>query len=141
MSFKYVPSLTRRKLTSPLPPTLTQFVRSQARKILPAAAFVLKSQREATDIALELNATVDMFSGATARWAAANLLKERGEVVLSPADRVRNLTDAPAYRREKRELNKAHPLSFNSFVFLTCGDGRYYSQNKWARGGFVGPSL
>lgn len=50
---------------------------------------MLKSQREATDIALALNATVDMFSGATARWAAADLLKERGEVVLSPADRVR----------------------------------------------------
>ena len=71
---------------------------SQARKILPAAAFVLKSKREATDIALELNATVDVFSGATARWAAADLLKERGEVVLSPADRVRQPTDALAHR-------------------------------------------
>lgn len=66
-----------------------QYFCFQARKVLPAAAFVLTSEREATDIALALNATVDMFSGATARWAAADLLKERGEVILSPADRVR----------------------------------------------------
>ena len=63
--------------------------RFQARRVLPAAAFVLKSQRDATDIALALNATVDAYSGVTARWAAADLLKQRGEVVLSPADRVR----------------------------------------------------
>lgn len=36
-----------------------------------------------------LNASGDIFSGAAARWAAADQLKERGEIVLSPADRVR----------------------------------------------------
>lgn len=60
----------------------------QARKILPAAAFVLKNQREATDVALALNASVDPFLGESARWAAAKLLKERGDVTLSPAARV-----------------------------------------------------
>lgn len=78
-----------RKTPSSTTTATRPILRCQARKVLPSAAFVLKSQREATDIALELNATVDMFSGATARWAAAELLKERGEVVLSPADRVR----------------------------------------------------
>ncbi|CAM9129624.1 unnamed protein product, partial [Hapterophycus canaliculatus] len=62
---------------------------AQARRNLPAAAFVLKDQREATDVALALNATVDKYSGSAAKWAAADLLKERGEVILSPADRVR----------------------------------------------------
>lgn len=57
--------------------------------MLPSAAFVLKNEREATDIALALNATVDPFSGASARWAAVGLLKERGEITLSPAERVR----------------------------------------------------
>lgn len=50
--------------------------------------FVLQGSSEAVDIALKLNATVDPFSGATAKWAAVDLLKERGEETLTPAERV-----------------------------------------------------
>lgn len=69
-------------------PTRVAKLETQARKHLPAAAFVLKSQKDATDVALQLNAAIDSVAGDSARWVAADVLKERGSVFLSPAEKV-----------------------------------------------------
>ncbi|CAM9245524.1 unnamed protein product [Discosporangium mesarthrocarpum] len=61
----------------------------QARRVLPAAMYVLKGQSEATDLALELNASVDPFTGAAARWAAIDTLQDRISISLTPAEKVR----------------------------------------------------
>lgn len=74
-------------------------LKEQARRHLPAAAFVLKSQKDATDVALQLNAAIDSVAGDSARWVAADVLKERGSVFLSPAEKVggtRTEENAPA---------------------------------------------